>query len=161
MLQCSPETYPYPDPKRQAQCFPSLNYAENPQFTFTLAGVTSLPWMMHSPLPPSSSPSTCLEFLNSKVKLYPHFGLTSRSLPFTQYGHNKCALLTFPHAEHLFKLVTSFNAFPAINLERFFICDVFFFGTARSIDSHIPESRDGMLNCTAAGRASEKGVEAR
>lgn len=77
-----------------------------------------------------------------------------RSLPFTQYGHNKCALLIFPHAEHLFRAVTSFNAFPAYCLDLFFICEVFFFGTARSIDSHSPTTRPGRLSCIAEGIAT-------
>ena len=35
--------------------------------------------------------------------------------PPTQNGQSKCALLTFPQAEHLFNAVTSFNPLPAIN----------------------------------------------
>ena len=71
--------------------------------------------------------------------------------PSTQNGHSKCALFTLPQAEHLFKAVTSFNALPARNLCRFFLCDVFFFGTARSIDSHSPLSIEGSLKCDVAG----------
>ena len=74
-------------------------------------------------------------------------------LPATQYGHNKCALLTFPHAEHLFRAVTSFNPFPAMNLWRFFLCEVFFFGTARSIDSHSPGSIGGIFKLMEMGTA--------
>merc|ERR1712225_48724 len=83
--------------------------------------------------------------------------VVSASLPFlplnislssaTQYGHNKCALLRCPHAEHLFSAVTSFNSFPAICLVLFFIC------TAFNIDSHIPSSRPGTLRCIAEGMA--------
>ena len=38
-----------------------------------------------------------------------------------------------------------------MNLERFFIYDVFFFGTARKIDSHISERSEGMFRCMVAG----------
>jgi hypothetical protein len=72
-------------------------------------------------------------------------------LLWTQYGHRRCALFTFPQAEHLFSAVTSFNAFPAICRCRLFECGVFFLGTARRIDSHIPDRRDGMLRFRAAG----------
>ena len=41
--------------------------------------------------------------------------------------------------------VTSFNALPARNRDRFLLYDVLFFGTARSIDSQISEIIDGML----------------
>ena len=78
-------------------------------------------------------------------------GSFSIDIPLTQYGHSKWALLTFPQAEHLFKLVTSFNALPAMNRDLFFICEVFFFGTARKIDSHIPDNNDGTLREKAAG----------
>ena len=77
-----------------------------------------------------------------------------RYVPSTQYGHSKCALLTFPHAEHLFNAVTSFKAFPAYCLCLFFICEVFFFGTALSIDSQIPSTKLGRFNCIAEGRAN-------
>lgn len=56
-------------------------------------------------------------------------------LPLTQYGHSTWANFTWPQAEHLLRAVTSFNAFPAICRCLFFICDVFFFGTARRTDS--------------------------
>jgi hypothetical protein len=49
----------------------------------------------------------------------------------TQYGHSTCALFVLPHALHLFKAVTSRRCFPeASNRCRFFICEVFFLGTA-------------------------------
>lgn len=63
-----------------------------------------------------------------------------------------CALLTLPHPEHLFKAVTSFKALPAYCLCRFFMWEVFFFGTARSIDSQISLKMDGMLRIAAKGR---------
>lgn len=62
----------------------------------------------------------------------------------TQCGHSTCALLALPQPEHLFNAVTSFKALPAICLWRFFMCDVFFFGTARRTDSQISETREGM-----------------
>lgn len=40
--------------------------------------------------------------------------------------------------------MTSLSALPAICLCRFLECDVFFFGTALRIPSHIPSSNDGM-----------------
>ena len=43
----------------------------------------------------------------------------------------------------------SFKAFPAICLCRFFMCEVFFLGTARRIDSQISDSRDGSTAATA------------
>ena len=70
---------------------------------------------------------------------------------FTQYGHNTCALFTFPHAEHLFNAVTSLIPLPAMNLCLFFMCDVFFFGTARSTDSHMSPSSDGIAAIDAKG----------
>ena len=90
----------------------------------------------------------------SALKLAHATALAMESLPCTQYGHNKCALLTFPHAEHLFKAVKSFSAFPAYCLCLFFIWDVFFFGTAFSIDSHNPSTRPGIFSCIADGRAN-------
>jgi hypothetical protein len=73
-------------------------------------------------------------------------------IAYKQYGHNKCALFTLPHPEHLFSDVMSFNPLPAKNRWRFFRYDVFFFGTARSTDSQMSdiEGRDGR-----AGRAIE------
>ena len=52
--------------------------------------------------------------------------------------------------------MTSFNAFPAICLCLFFMCDVFFFGTALRTDSHISSSNegiDGRLSWKEAGIA--------
>lgn len=73
-------------------------------------------------------------------------------IPRTQYGHNKWALFTLPQAGHLFKLVTSFNAFPAMNLCRFLLWEVFFLGTARNIDSHKSERIDGNVKFQDIGR---------
>ena len=42
-----------------------------------------------------------------------------------------------------------------MNLCRFFRCEVFFLGTARSIDSQIPESIGGSLRTNAEGSATE------
>lgn len=58
-----------------------------------------------------------------------------------------------PQAGHLFRDVTSFNAFPAICLDLFLEWDVFFFGTAFSIDSHSPSNNPGTLSCIAEGIA--------
>jgi hypothetical protein len=51
--------------------------------------------------------------------------------------------LISPQAGHLHKEFTSFNALPAICLCLFFICDVFFLGTALRIDSQISSRMDG------------------
>jgi len=74
-------------------------------------------------------------------------------LPLTQYGHSKWALFVWPQAEHLFNARTSFIPFPAICRDLFFMCEVFFFGTARNIPSHNPSNISGMLSCMAAGIA--------
>lgn len=63
-----------------------------------------------------------------------------------------CIFLVWPQAGHLFKAVTSFNAFPAKSLCLFFMCEVFFFGTAFRIPSQMSPSKPGML-CSAAGMA--------
>jgi hypothetical protein len=73
----------------------------------------------------------------------------------TQYGHNTCALFALPHELHLFRAVTSFNALPAICLCLFFMCDVFFLGTALSIPSHRSESSPG-IGIRAAGSRGER-----
>jgi hypothetical protein len=64
-----------------------------------------------------------------------------------------CALFSRPQAEHLFSAVTSFKALPAICRCRFFMCDVFFFGTARRTDSHISRSKSETPANAANGRA--------
>lgn len=71
--------------------------------------------------------------------------------PPTQKGHRRCALLMLPHAEHLFNDVTSFSPLPAKKRDRFLLCEVFFFGTARRIDSHKPPSSEGILMPNAVG----------
>ena len=70
-----------------------------------------------------------------------------------QVGHNVCIFLVLPHEGHLLRLLTSFRPLPAICLCRFFICDVFFFGTAFRIPSHISSSSEGMF-WMAAGIAT-------
>ena len=69
----------------------------------------------------------------------------------TQYGHRMCARFVLPQLEQVLSAVTSLSAFPAINLERFFMCDVFFFGTARSTESHMSEKIEG-IGMNMAGR---------
>lgn len=116
--------------------------------------------------PSSLRPSLgCLLFLLFRCCVFPHapnlwkyhvsyqieFSRGSRDQPSTQYGHNRCALFTFPQAEHLFRAVTSCNAFPAKNRWRFFRWEVFFFGTARNIDSHSPAKMDGTSKRKASG----------
>lgn len=61
-----------------------------------------------------------------------------------------------PQAEHLFNAVTSFIAFPASSLDRFFECEVFFFGTAFNIDSHNPSMNPGTFNEIAEGMPIER-----
>jgi hypothetical protein len=60
-----------------------------------------------------------------------------------------CAFFGFPHAGHWTRLLTSFNALPANCRCLFFICDVFFFGTARSIPSHISKMAPGIFKLMA------------
>lgn len=57
-----------------------------------------------------------------------------------------------PHPEHFTIEVTSFRPLPASCLCLFFIWDVFFFGTARSIDPHIPWSKDGNVAMGVFGK---------
>ena len=64
-----------------------------------------------------------------------------------------CMRLTLPHAEHLFKAVTSFRPLPAMNRWRFLRYDVFFFGTALSMPSHI-SVREGNEGSESDGIAS-------
>lgn len=56
-----------------------------------------------------------------------------------------CARFVRPHAEHLFSDVTSLISLPARNRVRFFMYDVFFFGTALRTPSQISpsEGNDG------------------
>lgn len=74
-----------------------------------------------------------------------------------QSEHKVCIFFTPPQAGHLFNDVTSFRAFPAICRCLFFMCDVFFLGTARSIPSHMSPSRDGIFEM-AAGMAIASSV---
>lgn len=69
-----------------------------------------------------------------------------------QCGHRVCIFFVCPHAGHLFNAVTSLRAFPASNLCRFFMCEVFFLGTARRTPSQISPNIPGML-WSAAGIA--------
>lgn len=74
-------------------------------------------------------------------------------------GHRWCIFLVSPHAGHLHSSVTSFKALPAICLCLFLECDVFFFGTALSIPSQMPSSRDGIEgrpSWNPAGMARER-----
>lgn len=102
-------------------------------------------------LPRPCFPSPHLPNLYCTQSASPLAAQTSSDKPSTQKGHSKCALLTLPQAEHLFKAVTSLNALPARNLWRFFLCEVFFFGTARIIDSHISASIAGTKDRVARG----------
>jgi hypothetical protein len=56
-----------------------------------------------------------------------------------------CAFFGRRHAGHWTRLWKSFNALPANCLCLFFICEVFFFGTALNIPSHISEMTPGMF----------------
>ncbi|OAA57450.1 hypothetical protein SPI_07109 [Niveomyces insectorum RCEF 264] len=60
-----------------------------------------------------------------------------------QYGQRWCIRFTRPQAGHLHNELTSFSALPAICRCRFFMCEVFFLGTARRIDSQMSPSNDG------------------
>ena len=95
--------------------------------------------------------STSVESLITINQPHAIFWKLHQTLPLTQNGHNRCALFTFPQAEHLLRAVTSLSAFPAMNRWRFFLCDVFFFGTARNTDSHSPSRIDGIPRRMAIG----------
>lgn len=64
-------------------------------------------------------------------------------------GHNVCIFLVPPQAGHLFRFVTSFRPLPAICLCLFFMCDVFFLGTALRMPSHMSPSNDGIPEMAA------------
>jgi hypothetical protein len=81
-------------------------------------------------------------------------------LPETQYGHRKCCLFGFPHAGHLLMAVISFNLLLCIKRFRFFMCDVFFFGTAFRIPSHMSDSIEG-IEMAVAGNAIESDEDRR
>jgi len=81
-------------------------------------------------------------------------------IPVTQWAQRTCFLLALPQLGHLTRAVTSFNALPAICLERFFEYEVFFFGTALSKPSHSSCNSDEMeipSNGTARAAAAEGG----
>lgn len=80
------------------------------------------------------------------------------SLPLTQYGHKRCARFGSPQPEHLLMLVTSLSPFPAICLCLFFMWEVFFFGTARSIESQISDRISGTLRLNGAGRLTPAAI---
>ena len=61
-----------------------------------------------------------------------------------QCGQRWCIRLISPQAGHLHRELTSFNALPAICLCLFFMCDVFFLGTAFRIDSQMSSRMDGI-----------------
>lgn len=66
------------------------------------------------------------------------------AIPLTHVGHRTCDLFGSPQPGHLLKLFTSFNALPAICRCRFFMCEVFFLGTARRTDSQRPAKNEGI-----------------
>lgn len=74
------------------------------------------------------------------------------------------ARLGLPQPGHLTTSVTSFNALPAICLCLFFMCDVLFLGTARSIDSQMPDrmpETPAMAATAGPGMRSETGRSGR
>ncbi|KAI0440953.1 hypothetical protein F4803DRAFT_442964 [Xylaria telfairii] len=73
--------------------------------------------------------------------------------------HNVCIFLGPPHAGHLLRFVTSFKALPAICLCLFFMCDVFFLGTALRMPSHMSPSNEGMLEIAAGIAMAREGIE--
>lgn len=76
-----------------------------------------------------------------------------------QVGHRVCIFLVLPQAGHLFRFVTSFKALPAICLCLFFICEVFFLGTAFSMPSHMSPNIEGMFWITAGIAMANEGIE--
>ena len=57
---------------------------------------------------------------------------------FTHEPQRVCSSFKSPHASHRVIFFLSFIAFPTSCRFRFWECVVFFFGTARRIESHIP-----------------------
>lgn len=74
-------------------------------------------------------------------------------IPCTQWGHSVWARLIWPQPGHRLRLFTSFKALPAICRWRFFIWEVFFFGTARRTESQRSASRGGTV--IVMGRARD------
>lgn len=69
----------------------------------------------------------------------------SQRVPFTQLEHRTCGLFGWPQDGHVLKFLISFNALPAICRCRRFMCEVFFLGTARRMDSQMSVRNDGKL----------------
>ena len=79
----------------------------------------------------------------------------------TQNGQSTCALFALPHALHLFNAVTSLRCFPAAICRcRFFMCEVFFLGTALRIPSQRSENSEG-IGRSAAGTGIASVADAR
>jgi hypothetical protein len=70
-----------------------------------------------------------------------------------------CIFFVPPQAGHLLRFVRSFKALPAICLCLFFMCEVFFLGTALRMPSHMSPSNEGMLEMAAGIAIARAGIE--
>lgn len=85
------------------------------------------------------------QLASSRLPFQPRTPVESEhALPLTQCEHKICALLTFPQPGHLTSSDTSLSALPVNCLFRVREWVCFFFGTARSTDSQISPSSDGI-----------------
>lgn len=106
-------------------------------------------------LPVTSRPCH-MSLISAPCQLCECLKATNETLPRTQYGQSKCARFVVPQAGHLLRCVTSLSAFPARNRCLFFMCDVFFLGTARSIESQRPVKIFGSLKVKAGKAATRR-----
>lgn len=74
-------------------------------------------------------------------------------------GHKVCIFFMPPQVGHLFRFVTSFRALPAICLCLFFMCEVFDFGTALSIPSHMSPKIEGIPATMLGIAIASEGIE--
>ena len=90
-------------------------------------------------------PPVCPDIYDALAR-QPEAQRVKSSIPATQYGHNRCFFFGLKHAGHSTTCVTSFSAFPANCRCRFFMCEVFFLGTARSTPSQMSDIMSGMFS---------------
>jgi len=74
---------------------------------------------------------------------------------FTHDAQRVCSNFESPQASHRVRFVLSSNALPTNCLFRFFEWDVFFFGTARRIESHRPVAI-GTMEVIMGGRVNRR-----
>lgn len=105
----------------------------------------------------SSLLSVCRQFfLTSKssrtesVRVETRLARGNFHIPLTHVGHSRCDRFGSPQLEHELMSVASCKALPAIRLDRPFMWETFFFGTARRMDSQISPSREDTVEETVA-----------